>query len=143
MDLLRYFKWKLRDGGLPIIPFSHHLAMYPYSITDHPVCKPPCKLQNPGFLSCDHPAKRHNQALVAKCWGKWKWFLRRCLSPNAMGNTQHVSNYAILFCWSRSLTAFIISVAQDKGRLIMQQYMHSNFQFDKIFMLKYFVGDKN
>ena len=51
---------------------------------------------------------------------------------------QRGSGYARLFCWSRSLTAFI---AHDEDHFIMQQYMHSNFQVDKIFVLKYFCGD--
>ena len=33
-----------------------------------------------------------------------------------------------------------VCLAQDKGRLIMQQYMYAHFQLDKIFMLKYFLA---
>ena len=32
-------------------------------------------------------------------------------------------------------------MVQDEGHLIIQQYMYSNFQLDKIYMLKYFHGD--
>ena len=33
-------------------------------------------------------------------------------------------------------------MVQDEGHLIIQQYMYSNFQLDKIYMLKYFHGDR-
>ena len=55
-----------------------------------------------------------------------------------IANMQRQSGYARLFCWSRSLTAF---VAQDEGHLIIQQYMYSNFQLDEIFVLKHFHGN--